>query len=69
MRKFLILFTGIVLSQNLVQEIMQQLGKQPYSEVAPMIAKILDEAAHQPGPAAESTPTQVPERLPRNGGK
>jgi hypothetical protein len=48
--KKITLFAGIVFSQGLVQDIMQELAKHPYSEVAPLIAKMQAEASQQSGP-------------------
>jgi hypothetical protein len=44
------LFAGIVFSQGLVQDIMQELSKHPYNDVAPLIAKMQAEAAQQTAP-------------------
>lgn len=59
--KFVIVLSGIVFSQALVQEIMQQFAKPNnfYGDVAPLIAKMQAEAAPQlttPGPTPPSSP-------------
>lgn len=41
-----------VLSAALVEEIFQKLAKEPYVEVAQIIAKLQAEVQHQPEPAA-----------------
>jgi hypothetical protein len=53
MRRLIVLslLVGITFSSELVQEIYQELSKQPFSAVAPLIGKMQNEAAHQPAPA------------------
>ena len=65
MRKFFILFAGVVFSQPLVQEIAQQLAKQPYAEVAPLIGKMQEEASHQPAPETPPPLPQAPALAPK----
>jgi hypothetical protein len=54
----LTLFAGIVLSNELVEEIFRNLAQQPYGTVAPLIAKMQNEATHQPAAPkpADTTP-------------
>jgi hypothetical protein len=64
--KIFLLGTSIVFSQELAQQIINELQKHPYAEVAPLIAKMQDEAMHQPGattpppPVGTTTPTENP---------
>jgi hypothetical protein len=40
----------LIFSQELIEQVMADLQKQPFAEVAPLIAKIQNEATHQPPP-------------------
>ena len=56
-----ILLGGTLLfTQDLAQQIMTNLQKQPYIEVAPLIAKMNDEATHQPAPQAHVETPSAP---------
>jgi hypothetical protein len=41
---------GVVLSNELIEDLLRNLSQQPYATAAPLIAKIQNEAAHQPTP-------------------
>jgi hypothetical protein len=58
MKKLVILsfFAGIVFSNELVEEIFRNLAGQPYGTVAPLIAKMQNEATHQPAPVQSEAP-------------
>jgi hypothetical protein len=62
-RKYLgpILFGGTLLfTQDLAQQIMLKLQDYPYKEVAPLIAKINEEAMHQPAPQSHVEQPAIP---------
>ena len=50
MFRILILGVTLVFTQELVEQILAELQKHPYSEVAPLVWKIQNEATHQPAP-------------------
>lgn len=56
------LFAGIIFSQTLIQDIIQQLNKPNnfYGDVAPLIARMQAEAAAQPAQAAPPAPPAPP---------
>jgi hypothetical protein len=57
------LLAGIVLSNELVEEIFRNLAQQPYGTVAPLIAKMQNEATHQPT-APKPEHSTIPEPIP-----
>jgi hypothetical protein len=60
MLRVLLIGATIIFSQELAQQIMNELQKHPYAEVAPLIAKMQEEAMHQPQ-APASAPAPPPE--------
>lgn len=62
-RKYLgpILLGGTLLfTQDLAQQIMTNLQEQKYRDVAPLIAKMNEEATHQPAPQAHVEAPAIP---------
>jgi hypothetical protein len=51
MKRILLAFAvTLIFSQELAEQIMAELQKHPFAEVAPLIGKIQNEATHQPPP-------------------
>jgi hypothetical protein len=61
-------FAGIVFSQGLVQDIMQELSKHPYNDVAPLISKMQAEASQQAAPPGRPPLAAGPEEKKGDAG-
>jgi len=49
--KAFVLAATLIFSQELIEQVMTELQNHPFKEVAPLVAKIQNEATHQPPPA------------------